>query len=233
MAAPAPTVNGYQGQPLPFRLTMPLNAPAGVGVVFPGAAYSQDRPLCATTRDVLAGAGLEVFLPERYYGMDPALSALTGDEREACIATDSGAFARVAFARAEGRPVILAGKSLGTSAMAHAYIQVPDLAAGASIWLTPLWKDESVFHAIAAAGARAFVLIGSADPQWDASLLAALNQKAMRVAKSVPFVSVVEGADHGMTVAGNAAATARALVELKPALVAFVSTVVKPAAPTL
>lgn len=233
MAAPAPTITGYQGQPLPFRLTTPLNTPAGVGIVFPGAAYSQDRPLCATTRDVLAGVGLEVFLPERYYGMDPALSALTGDEREACIATDSGAFARVAFERAAGRPVILAGKSLGTSAIAHAFIQVPDLAAGASIWLTPLWKDEAVFNAIASAGARAFVFIGSADPQWDPSLLELLKKKAMRVAKSLPVVVVVDGADHSMTVAGNAAATARAFVELKPALTAFVSTVISPAAPTL
>ena len=228
MPTPPPTVLGWQNQPLPFTVATPLGTPNGVGLVFPGAAYTQERPLCAIARDVLAAAGAEVFSSTRYYGMDPALSALTGEDREACIATDSGAFARAAFERAAGKPVVLAGKSLGTAAMTHAITQVPDLAVGWSIWLTPLWKDEAVWKAIAAAGNRAFVLIGTADPQWDPELLEIVNKKAMKATKSLPVVKVVEGADHGMAVAGNPVATAAVLVELKPALEAHVAAALRP-----
>ncbi len=213
---------------MPLKLATPLQSPRGLGVLYPGAAYTQERPLCATTRDVMLAAGLEVFLSERYYGLDPALSALSGEDREACLVADSGAYARAAFERAAGRPVVLAGKSLGTTAMAHALIQVPELAAGLSVWLTPLWKDEMVFQAIAAAGARAYVLIGSADPQWDTAILEALHKKAMRLAKSLPTVHVVDGADHGMSVSRSAAATAQVLVDLKPALAAFFAPVFPP-----
>lgn len=220
MATPPPTLYGWQNEPLPFTMAVPLNAPKAVGVVFPGAAYTQDRPLCTIAKDVMVAAGAEVILSTRYYGMDPKLSALTGDDREACLATDSGGYARGAFTRAAGKPVLLAGKSIGTTALAHALTQVPDLVAGWSVWLTPLWKDEAVFKAIAAAGARAYVLIGTADPQWDPAILEALNKKALKLAKSLPTVRVVEGADHGMTVAGNPAATAAVLTELRPALAA-------------
>lgn len=231
MSIPPPTVLGWLNEPLPFTMAVPLNAPRATGVLFPGAAYTQERPLCATTRDVFVAAGVETFLSTRYYGMDPKLSALTGEEREACLVADSGAFARAAFERSAGKPVLLAGKSIGTTAMAHALTQVPDLAAGWSIWLTPLWKDEAIFKAIAAAGARAFVLIGTADPQWDPALLEALNKKAKKVAKSLPVVVVVEGADHGMAVAGQPAATAKVLTDLKPALVAHVAAALAPPAP--
>jgi hypothetical protein len=233
MPNPPPTLLGWQNEPLPFTLAVPLNAPRAEGIVFPGAAYTQDRPLCTLPRDVLVAAGAEVICSTRYYGMDAHLSALTGEEREACLVADSGAFARAAFERAAGRPVILAGKSLGTTAMAHALAQVPDLAKGWSIWLTPLWKDDAIFKAIAAAGSRAYVLVGTADPQWDPAILEALQKRSMKVAKSAPVVQVVEGADHGMTVAGNPAATAKVLTDLKPALVAHVAAAIAAATPAI
>ncbi len=223
MPAPPAPVFGWESTSLPFHMATPLGTPRAVGVLFPGAAYGQERPLCALTRDVLVAAGVETFLSDRSYALDAAVRGLAGETREACLATDSGAFARAAFARAAGLPVLLAGKSLGTSAMAHALTQVPDLESGWSIWLTPLWKDTAVFEAIAAAGSRAFVLIGTADPQWDEELRAALDKRALRVAKSTPVVRVVSGADHGMSVKGNAAATAAVLTELKPALAAHVA----------
>lgn len=223
MPTPPPTILGWQNQPLPFTMAVPLNAPRAVAVVFPGAAYGQDRPLCTIPRDVFVSAGAEVILSNRYYGLDPALSALTGDDREGCIATDSGAFARAAFERAAGRPVLLAGKSIGTAAMAHALKQVPDLAAGWSIWLTPLWKDEAVFAAIANAGSRAYVLIGTADPQWDPALLVALNKKAVRLGGGAPLVTVVDSADHGLKVLSSGTATAAVLTALKPALTTHVA----------
>jgi hypothetical protein len=107
--------------------------------------------------------------------------------------------------------------------MAHALKQVPDLAAGWSIWLTPLWKDEAVFAAIARAGARAYVLIGTADPQWDPDLLDALNKKAIRLGGGAPVVTVVDSADHGLKVLSSATATAAVLTALKPALTTHVA----------
>lgn len=233
MSTPPPTIYGWANESIPYRMATPLGTPRATGVVFPGAAYGQDRPLCALTRDVLVAAAVETFLVDRSYALDPSVRGLVGEEREGCIALEAGAFARVAFERARGAPVILAGKSLGTTSMAHALRQVPDLAAFPSIWLTPLWKDEAIFNAIAAAGSRALVLIGTADPQWDETLRADLEKRAKRVAKSLPVIHVVQGADHGMVVAGNPAATAAVLTELKPALVQHVASAFPVPAPVL
>jgi hypothetical protein len=161
MSTPPPTIYGWANESIPYRMATPLGTPRASGVVFPGAAYGQDRPLCALTRDVLVAAAVETFLVDRSYALDPSVRGLVGEEREGCIALEAGAFARVAFERARGAPVILAGKSLGTTSMAHALRQVPDLAAFPSIWLTPLWKDEAIFNAIAAAGSRALVRRGA------------------------------------------------------------------------
>jgi hypothetical protein len=228
MSAPPPPILGWQNAALPFRMATPLGSPRGVGVVFPGAAYGQDRPLCALARDVLVAAGVESFLSDRSYAMDADVRTLTGEEREACLAADGGAFARAAYERAAGLPVVLAGKSLGTASMGHALAQVPDLVAGWSVWLTPLWKDVAIFNAIAGAGERAFVLIGTADPQWDEELRAALDKRAMKVARSLPRIVAVPGADHGMSVKGNPAATAAVLTELQPALAAHLAAALAP-----
>ncbi len=209
--ATAPVVHGYKDQVLPLKIAVGLGTPKAVGLLLPGAAYTQDRPLMVATREVFVAQGAECLLSERYYGMDKALSVLTGEERELCIATDSGALGRAAFEQAAGRPVWLAGKSIGTTALAHAIKQVPDLAAFPSAWLTPLWKDELVYKAIEAMGARALVLIGKADPQWDQALADKLSRKKVTVV-------AVEGADHGMNVAGNKAATDAVVTDLRTRL---------------
>lgn len=221
MSDPLPPIFGWQGKSIPAKMSVPLGTVRGVGLAFPGAAYTQERPLLVAVREVLVAAGFEVVLSERYYGMDPELSKLTGEDREACISTDAGAFGRVVFDRSLARPVILAGKSLGTTSLAHAMTQVPDLAAFPSIWLTPLWKDEAIFKVIAAAGPKAFVLIGKADPQWDQAI-------ADKLIKKKVDIMGVEGADHGMTVAGSAAATAQVLMDLRVKLAALVATVLPP-----
>ncbi|MBM4367185.1 MAG: hypothetical protein FJ102_13320 [Deltaproteobacteria bacterium] len=209
--ATAPVIHGYKDQVLPVKMAVGLGSPRAVGLVLPGAAYTQDRPLLVATREVFVAQGAECLLSERYYGMDKALAALTGEERDLCIATDSGALGRAAFAQAAGRPVWLAGKSIGTTALAHAIKQLPDLAAFPSAWLTPLWKDDLVYRAIEAMGARALVLIGKADPQWDQAL-------ADKLAKKKVTVVAVDGADHGMTVAGDKATTDLVVTDLRARL---------------
>lgn len=217
----APVVYGYRNDVLPLKLAVPLATPRAVALLLPGAAYTQDRPLLTAARDVLVGQGAECLLSERYYGMDRALSALTGEDRESCLATDSGALGRASFERAAGRPVWLVGKSIGTTCLAHVLKQVPDLAASPMAWLTPLWKDDFVYKAIAAGGERSLVLIGTADPQYDATIAEKLVKKKVQVV-------VVEGADHSMVVAGNTAATDGAVATLRSRLQALVNPPVAP-----
>ena len=218
MADPFPPVYGWQGRAIPARMAVPLGTSRAVGLVFPGAAYTQERPLLVAAREVLVAAGVEVLLSERYYGMDAELSKLTGEERELCIATDAGAFGRAVLERAAGRPIFVMGKSLGTTSMAHAITQVPDLAAFPSVWLTPLWKDEAILKVLLTAGPRALVVIGKADPQWDQEI-------ADKLLKKKVDIYAVEAADHGMTVSGSAAGTAQVLMELRVKLAALLATV--------
>ena len=80
------------------------------------------------------------------------------------------------------------------------------------VWLTPLLREPDVRAAAAAATAPALLVGGTADPFWDGEAAAASGQRVLEV----------PGADHSLEVAGDPAATARALAAVVDAVAGVV-----------
>ena len=109
------------------------------------------------------------------------------------------------------------GKSLGTVAMSHLLATDARFAQSRQVWLTPVLRNDEVRAQIRRSGPRALVAIGTADPFYDPAYLGDLQAAA----KS--RVVVVDGADHGLEIAGNVWQSLQILERVTRAIQAFVS----------
>ena len=166
-----------------------------LAVIFPGVGYTAQGPLLWYTRLVLQQWGADVLAVEYEYGRRPEF-ATCGVEQSVWLASDVGAACGVASRQRRYKQVALAGKSLGTLALGN-LIADSMMTMATAIWLTPLIKRPELREQILAWHGRSLFVIGTADPQYDATLWNDLIQKTG--GQSL----VVEGADHGMDVPGD------------------------------
>jgi pimeloyl-ACP methyl ester carboxylesterase len=165
------------------------------------------------------GSGLAVVLPGRLGGwmtaavyypvlamLDRGFDALCLDSYQevpdpSTLRDDAAAAVAAGMAAGRYQQVMLAGKSLGTLAMAELILDRPDFAGASTIWLTPLLKVDRVAAALERLRTPGLVVIGSEDSHHDTGVLAELEACSHRVL-------VVAGAHHGLAIDGNAAASA-------------------------
>ena len=159
--------------------------------------YTPARPLLHYARTVLEAAGLAVL--EAWWSLDDA-----GDARDAWLAEQARAAVDALPDDLELR--LLAGKSLGTTALAT----LAEVESVPSVWLTPLLRDAPVVRALERAR-RALVVGGTDDELFDVDLARRLPGEHL----------IVEGADHALQRA-DAAESVRALADFVRALTAFV-----------
>jgi pimeloyl-ACP methyl ester carboxylesterase len=132
--------------------------------------------------------GLDALCLDSVYEGTPTREALREDATAALRAgTAAGAY----------QQVVLAGKSLGTLAMAELICDGPDLAGAPTIWLTPLLKDGRVAAALERLASPGLIVIGTDDHHHDAGALSALEARGHRVL-------VLAGAHHGLAIDGDA-----------------------------
>ncbi len=178
-------------------------------LLLPGGGYGTQGPLL-----MYAGVAAE------RRGAD--LGALTWHGRP----TDLGPLGQVAWVCAQveraldGLPgsspdaaPLLIGKSLGTlAATVAADRELP------AIWLTPLLTDGTVVTALRRSTAPRLLIGGTADPLWDGDLARELS----------PYVLQIDGADHGMFVAGRLANSADVLAKVVSVVEEFLDDVIWP-----
>lgn len=176
-----------------------------LALFFPGYGYRVTAPLLHYPEQALLWRGADVLRLDLAYDADPSFPARDPEARRARVRDDAERALAAALAAGEHRRVVLVGKSLGTLALA-------DLVAGpladrdpVCVWLTPLLNDAGLRDAVTRLRPPSLFVIGSADPLYDAAVL-----EDLRTASGGRAV-VVEGADHGMLVPGDMAATLEGL----------------------
>ncbi len=178
-----------------------------VAVVLPGFMGGWTTP--ATYYPVLAllDAHFDALCLDSIYREHPDVDVLKGD-----------AAAAIAAANAEGayRDVLLMAKSLGTIAVAELIHDGAVPTTARTIWITPLLRNDRVANALDALQTPALVLIGTQDPAFDQAHLHALAGHDHEVV-------VLEGANHGLMVEGEAAASARIPGRLVAAVYSYAS----------
>jgi len=173
-----------------------------IAVVLPGFMGGWSTP--ATYYPVLAllDRGFDALCLDSVYREHPPVDVLTADARAAVEAgRRAGDYSEVA----------VVGKSLGTVAVTELVLSGAMPRSTMSIWLTPLLRSERTIAALEALQRRALIVIGTADPHFDQAALDALVARGH-------VVEVIAGANHGLTVDGDAVKSA----QIPPRLVAAV-----------
>lgn len=163
-------------------------------VLFPGRAYTPDRPLLHYAREVLLAQGWSV--EEVWWDSADLLS-------------DESVLRRMEMvldAVASGASLVVA-KSLGTLAMPSVIRRgLP------AIWLTPLLNRSDLVVASKNIVAQTLLVGGSADETWDGVIARASGQQVLEL----------PDADHSLEVSGNPLASLALLTEVMVALTGFV-----------
>jgi hypothetical protein len=118
------------------------------------------------------------------------------EQRAWVMAQVAQAVDQVVMATGAAAPVVIA-KSFGT--MAAPVVADRGLPA---VWLTPVLTDEPTVAALRGATGPCLLAGGTADGFWDGAIARSIT----------PYVVEIEGADHGLFVPGELAASAAVLV---------------------
>lgn len=209
------TIRGHGGRPVPHRFLAQGRDTTHLAVVLPGLGYTCDMPLLYYTVSLLLDCGADVLQVEYTYGQESEYRSLSPDDRTHRLIADAGAACHAALGQRAYRRATLVGKSLGTRAMPHLLADELGPLATRSIWYTPLLNEERVRMHLCDARQPTLVAIGTDDPHYSAATVAAIRGE----------VVVIEGADHGMEIAGDIVRSVQALEGVMRAVQRFVADV--------
>ena len=216
------SLKDYHGQELANQL-WPADRPIGwLAVVLPGLGYTSDMPLLFFTRRMLLWRGVDV-LNLNLATRSAVFQGATEAEQLAWLTADVLAGIKAGLAQHEYRGLILAGKSIGSLAIAGAVEQAQDLLPTALIWLTPLLKWDVVLKAALAARGPQVHLCGGAD-----STFAPERLQQILSAKPQARAYVAKDANHTLEVPGNDRATFQGFSEAMLFLGKFLDAVLAP-----
>ena len=195
------SLTDYTGQELanPFWT---VDRPVGwLAVLLPGLDYSSDMPLLFFTRRMLLWRGVDV-LNLNLGTRSAAFQGASETEQLAWLKADVLAGIETGLAQGEYRGLILAGKSIGSLAIAGAVEQAQNLLPTALVWLTPLLKWDVVLKAALSARGPQVYLCGDADSTF-------VPERLQQILSAKPQASayVVKDANHSLEVPGNDQAT--------------------------
>ena len=212
------SLTDYHGQALANQF-WDADQPVGrLAVLLPGLGYSSDMPLMFFTRQMLLWRGVDV-LNLNLATRSAAFQGAAKMEQLAWLAADVLAGIESGLAQGEYRGLILAGKSIGSLAIAGAAEQAQNLLPTALVWLTPLLKWDVVLKAALSARGPQVYLCGDADSTFVPELL-----QQILAAKPQASAYVAKDANHSLEVPGNDRATFQGFSEAMQFLGKFLDT---------
>jgi hypothetical protein len=205
-------IAGYRDHTVPNRLRQPDGTTGRLTLLLPGYGYTLDMPLFYYVENLCLDMGSDVLRMETAYSQHPRFGEATEPEQAQWVVADARATWQAGLKHADYASVMVVGKSLSTLAMAA--LLAPPITSPPkvrSVWLTPLLSQQSVRETLVRLGNSAQVVIGDADPHYDADVLADLAGAGMNVV-------VAPGADHGLDIPGDVAGSVRLLPQIISAI---------------
>ena len=210
-------IRGYRDAPVPHTFFQQEAEADHLALVFPGWGYTAHMPLLYYSVEALLQGGADVLQLEYAHSRREDFKAAPEEEQARWLFADVTAAYQAGRTRRDYRRVTLAGKSLGTQAMAHLLAQAGSPAPTQALWLTPLLHDDYLIGAIRQWRGRSLFVIGTADPYYDADRLS-----AMQAATSGETV-VVGGANHSLEIPGDVLQSVHVLEHIMHAVHAFLT----------
>lgn len=196
---------GYRNQTVPNTFFRQGNETAHVAILFPGLGYTAHMPAVFYPGRLLVARGADVLSVEYTYNKIPDFQALADEEQDRWFYADVTAACDVALSQRRYEQVTLVGKSIGALAIGHLLTSGRRLPRVQCIWLTPLLRNERLIDQIKRVKHHALFVIGTADRSFDSAKLAEVQQA------TAGEVVIIEGADHGLEIAGDVIQSLRAL----------------------
>jgi hypothetical protein len=208
---------GCRDEPVPNTFARQEGETAHLAILFPGYGYRVTMPLLHYSERVLLAHGADVLCVEYAYDRNPAFRDLAEAERTRWFQADVEAASLAGLAQRAYSRVTLVGKSIGTLAMGHLIQTDARLAGAECVWLTPLLGSSQLRAQIAKVRPRSLFVIGTADRNYDAALLAEVKRASG--GDSV----LVEGANHSLEIEGDVLRSIRAVEQMVIALERFLA----------
>lgn len=167
----------------------------------PGASYTPNHPLLYYTRQLLLAHGWSV---EEVWWNSEVLDDFQrlGWESTGVIET-----ARAALDKVADRNPLVVGKSLGTLAL-----PLVSERGWPAIWLTPLLTRPELVDALKSATGKTLLVGGTPDDYWDGTVARSSGHQVLEM----------QGAHHGLEIAGDPSASVLLLGQLVAAMEIFV-----------
>ncbi len=207
-------IQGFGGEPVPNTFIRHDAETSHVSIVLPGFAYPAVLPGLHYPSHLLLTMGADLLAVNYDYSR-PELADISRDERRARLTEDTTAACNAALAQRDYDRITLIGKSLGTMAMVHLLVTDPRLAAAECVWLTPLLREDLLRSAIVRCRNRSLFVIGSADAHYDPALIDEVTEA------TGGRCLLLEGANHGLNVEGDVAASVRGMEKIVIAMERF------------
>lgn len=208
-------IRGYRDEAVPNRFHRQDTETDHLALVLPGFGYSCDMPLLYFTVSHLLDRGADVLQVEYDYDRQPDYRALDADVRLRWLRADVAAAWQAAVAQRPYRRFTAVGKSLGTRALPGLLAAEPRLRDAQTIWFTPVWHEDAVFEHLRGGAHPALVVIGTADPAYDAARVEALR------AVDGCAVLVIPDAEHALEVPGDVVRSVQAVEQALRAVQRF------------
>jgi predicted alpha/beta-hydrolase family hydrolase len=186
-----------------------------LAIVLPGQWFGCGPLPTAYATLALQARGADVVWVNYSYDREAGFARLDQAEQENWLFQDARAGMESALSRGPRDRYVVTGKSLGTLAMTQLMDEGRLPADARTIWLTPMLRDGRVRRALEALDRPGLLVIGDQDSHFNPAFIDALANRGMC------HVVVLAGANHGLTVAGDLAASARVVEHYLIALSTF------------
>jgi pimeloyl-ACP methyl ester carboxylesterase len=206
-------IQGYRQETVPntfFQQDKPTDHAA---IILPGKGYGCLGPVLHYPSLALLERGADVLCVD--YTQRPNFSTLSTSELRQCSTADAEAAFQALMSQRDYQRMTIVGKSLGTMVMGHLLTTLPISIPIQTVWLTPLLHFQELREQMKQVAGPSFIVIGTADPQYDPTLLEEV-QKAANAA-----VLIIENANHSLEFATNVLESIEAMEDITEAFQTF------------
>ena len=206
-------IAGYHDEPVPNTFFWQKNDTDHIAIILPGMGYTSHMPVLYYPARLLLFLGADVLRLEYDYSKRPDFLQLTGAERAQWLISDASASCKVGLSQRQYQKITLIGKSIGTVAMGHMLTNDTMFDKAHAIWLTPVFRNETLRKQIQECRQKSLFVIGTADPNYDPVFLAEVASKGESL--------VIDGADHSLEIEGDLTQSLKAMEKLIEAIKEF------------
>ena len=208
------SISGHDGELVPNHFLVQDGDAAHLIIFFPGLGYTCDMPAFYYTQNIIEDSA-DLLRVEYAYSSTASFKSIADIEQFERLFDDATPAWNAVRTKRPYQSVTLIGKSLGTMAVGHILATDRSIADMRVIWLTPLLRSEVLLQQMQAFRGRSLIIIGTEDAHYDPEILASLRET------SGAEILVIEGADHGLDIPGDAIGSVKAMQTIVTAIDRF------------